>query len=50
MTIYWLAMAEILYLRCYRGVFPWKSLDEEAKAQWVRIAQEAKRLFEDART
>jgi hypothetical protein len=48
MTIYWLAMAEILYTRCYPGVFPWKSLRTEDKEFWVKLAQEAKKLFESS--
>lgn len=56
MTIYWLAMAEILYTRVMKAltseVTPamdkpaFRDLSQELKAQWVCIAKESKSFQE----
>ena len=44
-TIYWLAIAQLLYERCCGSIFEWKSLSSESQLNWVKIAQEANKLL-----
>jgi len=48
MTIYWLAIAQLVYERCTAGRVSWDSLDLVSKIAWVAVVRQTANVLETA--